>query len=172
LSRGDEAVRARYWVALSIAGLALRAALIPASPRLCYYLDHDLFARWAIQATDNGLLTVYDGPPPKHDIRTWDAETQRWNVSQELQYDWCNYPPLSVYLLYLSGLVFKVLSPDRLINTWVSHAIFSSWTILADFLLAWGCAAVVAHSRPVLDLRRSSPGPAAVVGLGRLGPGR
>lgn len=148
LSPGDEAVRVRYWVALSLAGLALRIALLPASPRWGYYLDHDLFARWAIQATDGGLVTVYDVPPPQHDIRTWDGETQRWTVSQRPEYDWCNYPPLSVYLLYLSGLAFKALSPDRLINTTLSHAIFSSWTIVADFLLAWGCAAVVAHFRP------------------------
>jgi Gpi18-like mannosyltransferase len=148
LSRGVEAVRVRYWVALSLAGLALRAALIPVSPAWGYHRDHDLFVRWAILATDYGLLTVYDGPPPKHDIQVWDAQTRSFVRTEEQQRDWCNYPPLSVYLLYVSGLVFKVLSPERLINTWLSHAIFSSWTILADFLLAWGCAATVAHFRP------------------------
>ena len=36
-----------------------------------------------------------------------------------------------------------MFSVDRLTNTTTSHVLFSFWSIVCDFLVAWGCAAIV-----------------------------
>jgi len=137
-----------WWAVVSVAALGLRVVLLWVSPRWGFPADHDQFVRWAIQATDYGVLTVYDRPPPRWNIRDWWAAQRAWVIIQRPFDERCNYPPLSVYLLYLTGLVFKWVSPDRLINTPLSHGVFSSWSIAADFLLAVGCAALVRRYRP------------------------
>lgn len=121
---------------------------VPIFAGMLYPGDHDDFVRWGMQATDRGLLTLYDEPPPRHDMRVWDRREQRWGITQRAVDRVCNYPPLSTYLLYLSGLVFKLVSPDRLINTPISLGLFTFWSVLGDFLLAWGCAALAARLRP------------------------
>ena len=134
-----------FWLVVTVIGLALRVAMVPLGPRYGYMADHDDFVRWGIQATDHGLLTLYDRPPPRRDLRTW--TNGQWTIAQRDFDRVCNYPPLSAYLLYGSGLLFKGVSSDRLINTTVSRAVFESWSILADFFLAWGCASLVARLR-------------------------
>jgi len=136
----------RFWVWATAAGLLLRVLLLPIAPGFPWVDDHDDFVRWGIQATDDGLLTLYDHPPPRWGSRVW--QDGRWVVHERDFDQLCNYPPLSVYLLYGSGMLFKAASQDRLINTVTSRAIFSGWSIIADFLLAWGCAALVARYRP------------------------
>jgi len=135
-----------FWWAATAAGLILRFALLPAGTRHGYLYDHDDFVRWGIQATDHGLATLYQGPPPRSDMQRW--TDGRWVTTQRTLDRVCNYPPLSTYLLYASGLAFQAVSDDRLINTLTSRAIFSFWSILGDVLTAWGCAALVARFRP------------------------
>ncbi|MCK4658834.1 MAG: DUF2029 domain-containing protein [Phycisphaerae bacterium] len=125
-----------------MAGLILRLLLILVSPRYGYLFDHDDQVRWGIQATDQGVLTLYDHPPPRWNIRC--RHDGRWVITQRPFDRVYHYPPVTAYMLYASGLVFKVASADRLINTVISRAIFSFWGIGADFVLAWGCAALVA----------------------------
>ena len=132
-----------FWAAISVGALLLRIALLPLGPRYGYTADHDDNVRWGIQATDEGILTLYDHPPPRWDSRVWDGT--KWVTARRQLDRLCNYPPLSVDLLYVSGLVFKQVSADRLINTVTSRTVFAGWSILADFLLALGCAALVAH---------------------------
>ncbi len=130
-----------FWIAATLAGLALRVALLPLAPRYGYMPDHDDFVRWGIQAADHGLLTLYDHPPPRWDVRVY--EDGKWSITQRAFDRLCNYPPLAAVLLGISGAVFKLVSSDRLINTITSRAVFESWSILADFALAAGCAAIV-----------------------------
>jgi len=147
-----------YWIVVTALALLFRVGLItapllranplPVFAGMLYPGDHDDFARWGIQATDRGVLSLYDEPPARHDMRVWDREKHRWGTTQR-QFDRiCNYPPLSVYLLYASGLAFRAISSDRLINTPASLGTFVFWSILGDFLVAWGCAALVALFRP------------------------
>ncbi len=131
---------------VSAAALAWHIILLPGSLTFGTPGDHDEFVRWGMQAVDQGLVTLYDRPPPRHDWRVWHRGA--WHVEQHAFEQVCNYPPLSGYLLYVSGLVFEALSSDRLINTVTSHACFSSWSILCDFIVAAGCAALVGLFRP------------------------
>ncbi len=142
----DRGRSVRFWVWATAAGLLLRVLLIPISPMFPFVWDHDDFVRWGIQATDEGVLTLYDHPPPRWNVRVWRGD--RWTVGQSRFEPVCNYPPMSAYLLYASGLVFKVVSDDRLVNTVTSRAAFTAWGIVADLLVAWGCAALVARYKP------------------------
>ncbi len=137
---------ALFWILATLAGLGLRLALLPLSPEWGYMPDHDDFVRWGIQATDEGVLTLYDKPPERHFLNVKDGD--EWVIRQRNLDRLCNYPPAAVYLLYGSGALFKAVSDDeRLINTTTSRAVFAIWSILADFILAAGCAAVVALYR-------------------------
>jgi hypothetical protein len=111
--------------------------------------DHDDFVRWGMQATDRGVLSLYDEKPAPHDMRVWDKQKLAWGAKpQRRGFDrLCNYPPLSAYLLYISGLAFRALSSDRLINTPASQGTFLAWSILGDLLVAAGCAAIVSLFR-------------------------
>jgi hypothetical protein len=147
-----------FWIVIPALALLFRVGLIvaplwranplPVFAGMLYPGDHDDFVRWGMQATDRGVLTLYDEPPAPHDLRFWDKTNHRWNTGQRGFNRVCNYPPLSAYLLYASGLVFRAISRDRLINTPASLGTFEFWSILGDFLVAWGCAALVALFRP------------------------
>ena len=134
------------WIVATLLGLAVRILLLTISPKYGYLYDHDDFVRWGIQATDEGLTTLYDRPPPRWNLRRWSED--KWISKPRTLDRVCNYPPMATYLLWGSGLVFKAVSDDRLINTVTSRAIFCAWSIIADILLAWGCAALVARYRP------------------------
>ncbi len=142
----DRGRSVRFWVWATAAGLVLRVLLIPYGAKFPFLWDHDFHARWGIQATDESVLTLYDHPPPKWDVRVW--QEGRWVITQSEFEPVLNLPPLSAYLFTTSGWIFKGLSADRLINTSASRAAFSVWSILGDFLVAWGCAALVARYRP------------------------
>lgn len=138
--------RAGFWVALSAAGLVVRLLIIPVSPQYGYPYDHDDMVRWGIQAADKGVLTLYDHPPPRWDLRVWQGG--QWVITQRALDRLCVYPPLTAYLIAVSGGMFEGLSADRLINTVLSRTVFGLWSLLADFLLAWGCASLVAIFKP------------------------
>ena len=129
-----------------MAALVLRVALLPIGPKHGYFADHDDFVRWGIQAADDGVLSLYDHPPPRQTAQRWTG--QDWQQFQRTLDRLCNYPPLSAYTLWISGKVFAAVSDDRLINTTTSRAVFAFWAIVADFVLAWGCASLVAFFKP------------------------
>jgi hypothetical protein len=135
-----------FWLGVSLAAVILRLTVLPLSPMYGYYGDHDDYARWGIQAADQGVLTLYDHAPPRWNMQRWQGDG--WTIRQRGVDRTCNYPPLSAYLFWISGYVFKAISGDRLINTVAARAVTSSWSIMADFILAWGCAAIVALFRP------------------------
>lgn len=142
------------WGLVTLLALVLRIVLLPLSPALTYPGDHDDFVRWGIKATDDGLLTVYDEAPKRWNMQVWSSRANDWHVTQRPFDRVCNYPPGSVYLLWLSGIGHKVVShsddpaQDRLINTGVSHTFYSLWSLIGDFLVAAGCAALVMLAYP------------------------
>jgi len=131
----------RPWVIITLLALALRVVLLLTGTGVLYPGDHDDFVRWGIQATDRGVLSLYSEPPARHPWQVWNG--QQW-VRGYRNFDRvCNYPPGSAWLLWLSGIAFKAVSTDRLINTVTSHALFSFWSLVADFVTAAGMAALV-----------------------------
>jgi hypothetical protein len=134
------------WAGLTVTALILRVALLPLGPRYGYQWDHDDMVRWGIQATDAGLLTLYDVPAARWDMLVWSRD--RWVVKQRTVDRRFVYPPLTAYLTYAMGFVFAKVGEDRLINTVTSRAVFAAFSFLADFLLAWACAALVACYKP------------------------
>ncbi len=133
--------RLRLWIVVSVVALVLRVALLPIGPKYGYWGDHDDFVRWGIQAADEGVLSLYDHPPARQACRVWDDG--KWKLVHRSLDRLCNYPPLSAYLLWGSGKVFVAVSDDRIINTTTSRAVFASWVIVGDFVLALGCASLV-----------------------------
>ncbi len=148
--RGATPAIAGRLYAIFTLGLVTGPAPPPVFAGMTYPGDHDDFVRWGIQATDRGVLSLYDEKPAPHDMRVWDKQKRVWAPKpQRRGFDrLCNYPPLSVYLLYGSGLAFRALSNDRLINTPASLGTFLSWSIVGDLLVAAGCAALVSRFRP------------------------
>ncbi len=132
-----------FWIDASVIGLALRLLLVPAAPYFGYPGDHDDFVRWGLKAVDDGPTTLYDNAPPRMNFRVRDEG--QWATTQRHFDRLCNYPPGSVYRLALSAWVFDRASPERLANTAASHYCFSFWAIIADFVTAAGCAAIVAR---------------------------
>ncbi len=146
------------WLGVTILAALLRAGLIaaPLAPSIpipvfagmLYPGDHDDFARWGLQAKDRGVLSLYTEKPARQNLRVWDKRDHSWHILQREFDRICNYPPLSAYLLALSGAAFSALRPDRLLNTVESLSCFTFWSILGDFITAWGCAALVRGFRP------------------------
>ena len=81
-------------------------------------------------------LSLYDHPPARQACRVWDDG--KWKLVHRTLDRLCTYPPLSAYLLWGSGKVFVAVSDDRIINTTTSRAVFASWVIVGDFVLALG----------------------------------
>lgn len=133
-------------LSLTVGALILRALVLPLAPKYGYWGDHDDFVRWGIQATDKGILSLYDKPPARWDNLGF--ERGQWRILRRQMDRLCNYPPGAAYWLYASGAVFKAVSADRLINTLTSRTVFAVPSIVADVLLAAGCAAIVALYRP------------------------
>jgi len=137
---------AGFYVLATLAGLAVRVAALLLAPRYGYLYDHDDMVRWGIQATDRGLTTLYESPPPRWKLQHW--MDGQWRLGQRNLDQQCNYPPLSVYLLAASASLFKAASTDRIINTHASRFLFCGWSLVLDVLLAAGCAALAARFRP------------------------
>ncbi len=53
-----------FWVGVTAAGLVLRIAVLPLGPRYGYLMDHATFVRWGVEATDRGVMRIYDESPP------------------------------------------------------------------------------------------------------------
>ena len=124
-----------------ILGLGIRVAMICLSPRYGYIQDHDDLARWALQAADDGVLSLYDHPPKAAELQVWIGD--RWGIARHELDRLCNYPPLCVYLLDVSGHLLKAVRPDRLLNTMESRWAIGLWSFFFDAWLALGCARLV-----------------------------
>lgn len=135
------------WILAGLVGVAVHVVAVQFSPRYGYFLDHDDFIRWSIQATDEGLLTLYDHPPPRWPSRKF-VEGQGWITDPRPADRLCNYPPLATYVFWVNGVVFKSVDPDRLINTRASRGVLAAWGILAAVVMALGCAALVRELAP------------------------
>jgi hypothetical protein len=138
-------------LAALVAGLAGRVVLVELAPRYGYWPDHDDSVRWGIQATDDGLTTLYTKPAPRHPIVQYKPDGT--TVTGVRGFDRIlNYPPAAAYVFAAEGWVHARLDPKRFANTPTARWVYSAASILADVLMAWGCAALVSRS---LQTRRS-----------------
>jgi hypothetical protein len=125
--------------------VALHLAVLPLSER-AYYGDHDDFLRWGIKAADDGVLTLYDGPPPRWPGRRQSAG--QWVIYDRAVDLTCNYPPIAAYVLWMNGELHKRVDSQRIINTITSRALFAAWGVVAVVVMAAGVAAIVQLIRP------------------------
>ena len=72
--------------------------------------------QWGIQAASQGVTGVYRELPPACEAERFDTAGQRQIVRREKK-TVCNYPPLSVYVLWGLGEVHQALSADCHLNT-------------------------------------------------------
>jgi hypothetical protein len=121
-------------------GCAARVWLVWMSPAHKAPWDHHEYVRWGIQASTQGILSMYTSPPPESDALLPEGRTRIHHRQQYI----CNYPPLAVYLLRLEGGLHGLLDPERVSNTLSAHVVYSAPAVVADLLLAWGCLAVTA----------------------------
>jgi len=143
-----------FFARVTVVGIAIRVAMVVASPRFGYFQDHDDLARWGLQAAEEGVLTLYDHPPKPADLRI-PLEGGAWGIGRREMDRLCNYPPLCVYLLGASGGIFKAVSSERLVNTFSSRASIAGWSFVFDILLAWGCASLTAQLSGGRSARRA-----------------
>lgn len=155
----------RPWLVLTGAGLVLRIILVLTASGYLYPGDHDDFVRWGLQAVKPGLLTLYTEPPARVLMRVYNAQQREWLTNERAVDRVCNYPPLSAYLLAISGHVYawtwSPLTQDDwtrlgffgpmppgfgrtpIVNTLRSQIFFTFWSVVSDFILAAGVAAIV-----------------------------
>ena len=126
-------------VVAAVLGCLARGWLIWISPAHKAPWDHHEYVRWGIQASRQGLLSMYTSPPPESDAQLAEGRTR---IHHRWQYI-CNYPPLAAYLFRVKGAVHGVIDPERVSNTRAAHYVYSAAAVVADLLLAWGCLAVV-----------------------------
>ncbi len=135
-------------VSALLVGLVGRVVLVGLAPRHGYLPDHDHYVRWGMQAVDEGVLSVYDHGPKSNPVVRYGDDGQPVVGTTGLEWP-LNYPPLFAYAKWVEGHVHKAIDPARTGNTLTSRAVYSSVAILADVLLALGCAAIVRqHAGP------------------------
>lgn len=99
--------------------------------------DHATYVIWArhMTSTVGGLVGIYTTPPDQRiKVRLSFGETFVHHGQGEL----VNYPPLGVYLIYLQGLLHRILDPELIANTAIARAVFDLFALVGDLLLAWG----------------------------------
>lgn len=153
------------WLLWSLAGLALRVLIGMNFGGYWDPGDLDAFVRWGGQVWERGLGSVYNEAPSALAMRRFNRETGEFNLRVRQHSVVCNYPPLSVYLFAASYRLYEAAwtPPDEagwrrlgisgsvppeavrrpVVNTPLCQALFLGWSVVGDFVLAAGCAAIV-----------------------------
>ncbi|MBU0638235.1 MAG: hypothetical protein KKB50_05165 [Planctomycetes bacterium] len=162
-----------FWYVILISlvlGITARIIAILIAPQTSYLPDHISNMGWSTYAVQHGPWHVYDLPKNQPlVVRVRDRNGQP-GQSVRLNAHACNYPPLSVYLFWLQGVVWHALDHDvitlqspprlarafnltqpvssRVVDTRASRFADALPGIIFDFLLAWGVAMLVRALRP------------------------
>lgn len=159
-------------VAASLAGVAIRAALVPAAPRHAFLADHLDFVVWSEWAYRHGPASLYDLPARRLINAELPASASTAPAVAPLpNFNEFNYPPLAAYAFWFQGWLRNAL-PQRIethpvhpdvaqfagiepgdltspvVNTVTTRAIGALLPSVADFLMAWGVLRLVRALRP------------------------
>ena len=160
-----------YVILISLAlGIVARIIAILIAPQTSYLPDHISNMGWSTYAVRHGPWHVYDLPKNQPLVVRKTARDGRVGETIDFNAHACNYPPLSVYLFWLQGVVWHTLDHEivtltpppglarafnltqpvssRVIDTRVSRFADALPGIIFDFLLAWGVAMLVRALRP------------------------
>ena len=126
----------------TLLGLLGRISLVYLAPQHGYSPDHDDFVRWGILSQDYGLTKLYTCAAPRHPHVQYHVDGT--TSTAERTFDRIlNYPPGAAYIIAAQGWLHARVDQDRWVNTPVARWVYSSLSIFADLLMAWGAAAVV-----------------------------
>jgi hypothetical protein len=125
-----------------VLGLGARAALLTIAPRYGFTGDHVDYVCWGREATNDGVLAMYVTPqtPCPAIVYLADQPPRRLTTGSGER---LNYPPLSVYVLWVQQRVLRMLDPGETANTVTARVAYAIGTTLGDLLTALGSAALV-----------------------------
>jgi hypothetical protein len=151
-------------------GIIARIVAILIAPQTSYLPDHISNMGWSTYAVQHGPWHVYDLPANQPVVVRKAARDGRIGETIDFNAHACNYPPLSVYLFWLQGLVWHALDHEvvtlqpppqlarafdltgpvssRVVDTRASRFADALPGIIFDFLLAWGVAMLLRALRP------------------------
>ncbi len=157
--------RWRPWLLWTFGGLGLRVLIGVSFGGYWDPGDLDAFVRWGAQVAERGLGSVYHEPPPALAMRRFNRDTGEFDLRVRQHSAVCNYPPLSLYLFAASYRLYEATwaPPDEagwrrlgisgsvppeavrrpVVNTPLCQVVFLGWSVVGDFVLAAGCAAIV-----------------------------
>ena len=133
--------RAAATVALLVAGIAVRGALLEVAPQYGFTGDHVDYVCWGRQTERAGVLDLYRTPPD-----TCEADLfidGHWQRVRSGTGEPLNYPPLAAYAFWLAARVHAHLDPARVANTVASRTAYALTTTLAELACAIGIAVLV-----------------------------
>ncbi|MCH8150617.1 MAG: hypothetical protein IH987_22030, partial [Planctomycetes bacterium] len=136
----------RWFQAALLAGTVLRMVTIPlSSPDFnlpfvdtsSWAVDHVTYVVWAQQATspEQGLLSMYTEP---HGEGLEVSLPRGQKFVQLEEGGMTNYPPLSLYVIWLQGKVYRFLDPEMVANTVLARVVFHAVPFIGDIVLAIG----------------------------------
>jgi hypothetical protein len=153
-----------------VLGIVARIVAIMIAPQTSYLPDHISNMGWSTYAVQHGPWSMYDLPRNQPLVVRKAARDGRVGETIDFNAHACNYPPLSVYLFWVQGLVWHALDHEvvtlqppprlarafgltqpvssRVIDTRASRFADALPGVLFDFLLAWGAAMLVRALRP------------------------
>ena len=142
--RAEGSARGRWalvLVAIVVAGVATRAALLGLAPRYAFTGDHVDYVCWGRQTVTSGVLDLYRTAPgdcPADVVIDGRIERMRGGTGERL-----NYPPLAAYVFAMQGWLLHRLDPSAVANTVTSRAVYATSTTLAELVTALGVWALV-----------------------------
>ncbi len=172
MERAARGSRLFWWViAISVVlGIVVRIAAIAVAPQTSYLRDHISNMGWSTYAVEHGPWRIYELPANQPLVVRMRDRSGRIRETVDLNAHACNYPPLSIYLFWLQGVVWHTLDHEtvtlqppsrlarqfgltqpvtsRVVDTRVSRFADALPGIIFDFLLAWGVAMLVRTLRP------------------------
>ena len=106
-------------VGATVLGLAARLFALTYAPRYSYSNDHADFMAWSLEAYENGPTNIYKrvnrprrGQPWLINYRTFLPNSKYIDGPRAIPHP-CNYPPLSTYVFWAQGGLWRALAEDN-----------------------------------------------------------
>ncbi len=141
-------------VATILAGTVILSLVIhivvlvtPPTPGMLW--DHHWYVRWGAAMLTQGLNEVYTAQPPLTPMLS--PTTHKVYIPEIDEESSCNYPPLSMLMIYGQAIILRQLDPDMVSNTVTARVIFCGLSVVFNLLIAWmGYRIVNRYTSPVM----------------------